>query len=283
MSSVATEAKLTNAEYHAHDAISNSKLKTFAESRKLYKAMHVDRTLRKEQTPDMLLGSVVHAMVFEPDQFKNLYAVAPKCDRRTNVGKAAWNDFCASVPPTAEVVTADIYEQACYINDGLQLNPVAAQLLSLKGECEVPLFWTDPNTGLPCRCKLDKLCSETALIIDLKVTNDVTPEAFARSVTKFRYDGQNAFYEDGYEVNFGKRPKFVFIAAQKTEPYEVGFYELDEADVLSARDVNSRLMSSLRQCMESNDWESPHERNVVTIKLPRYAAYRDEYTYQERV
>lgn len=277
MSIAVTERPMTNSEYHEHAAISNTKLKVFAESRRLYRALHVDRTLRKEQTPDMLLGSVTHALTFEPEQFKNLYAVAPKCDRRTKEGKQVWADFCASVPPTADVVTADIFDQARYIHDGLWLNPVASQLLSLPGNTEVPLFWTDANTGLACRCKLDKMATGTPLIVDLKVTNDVTPEAFAKSVAKFRYDGQNAFYEDGYEANFGKRPKFIFIAAQKTPPYEVGFYELDEADVLSAREVNSRLMSSLRQCMESNDWGSPHERDIVQIKLPRFAAYRDEY------
>lgn len=273
-----TESPLTNAEYHALDSVSNTKLKTFRESRKLYHARHVAKTLAFKQTPAMQLGSIVHAMTFEPENITQLYAVPPKCDRRTNVGKAIWNEFLESAPEGCEVVDADTWQQAHDIHSALIASPIMRSFMDAFGKCEEPLFWTDPATGLECRSKIDKLCRELDVIIDLKVVMDSTPSGFARAVVGFEYDCQAAWYMDGYKANFGEVPNFVFVAVSKTAPYEIGFYELNEDDLAAARVTNSQTLASLKACMETGDWKSQHETSVVSLKLPRYAQYRSDYT-----
>jgi hypothetical protein len=71
--------KETNAEYHADlTHVSNSMLKVFAESPQKYYRMFVVQTMPKpEQTPSLLLGSVVHCLFLEPEKFGVEYAVAP--------------------------------------------------------------------------------------------------------------------------------------------------------------------------------------------------------------
>lgn len=273
----AAQPKLTNAEYHAHEAISNSKLKVFRESRKRYYEQFIAKTLAFEQTPAMLLGSLVHALTLEPENVNSLYAVAPKCDRRTNVGKAEWESFCNGVPAGAEIVDAVTFETANRISRELQANDCASQLLGLAGPTEHPIFWIDQITGLPCRAKLDKLAVAEDLIIDIKTRTDASPGGFARAVVNLGYSRQAAWYLDGHKRLTGADANFIFIAVETKPPFEIGFYELGESEIDRAREQNKRLVDALAFCQFNNAWQSIHETEVVKLSIPKYAQFEDEY------
>ena len=100
---VSVDHKETNAEYHADlSHVSNSMLKVFAESPQKYYQMFVAKTMPKpEQTPSLLLGSVVHCLFLEPEKFGAEYAVAPAVDRRTKVGKETFAIVSDSLASTA--------------------------------------------------------------------------------------------------------------------------------------------------------------------------------------
>ena len=72
------------------DYLSYSALKAFAKS-----PNHYLQYVNKEhtETPAMVLGSLTHCLVLEPERFAAKFAVAPKVDRRTNSGKALWAAF----------------------------------------------------------------------------------------------------------------------------------------------------------------------------------------------
>lgn len=275
--STATEPKMTNAQYHAHEAISNSKLKVFRESRKRYYQQFIAKTLAFEQTPSMFLGSLVHALTLEPENYDKLYAVAPKCDRRTNVGKADWQAFVDGCPHGAEVVTEDQHALAVRIARELQASEVVSQLLGLAGPTEHPIFWIDRDTGLPCRAKLDKLAVGEDLIIDIKTTTDASPGSFAKTMVNFGYARQAAWYLEGHERLTGVQANFIFIAVETSEPFEIGCYELNEDELKRAHEQNRRLMDSLMFCQTNNEWHGRHETEVVKLSLPKYAQYEDEY------
>lgn len=270
-------AVLTNEQYHKLPSISNTRMKIFRESRKKYRQMYIDRTLEWKQTKDQLLGSIVHAMTFEPENLAKLYCVAPKCDRRTNVGKAAWAEFVAT-HQGVEIVADEMWEQALRIHGALMQSKPFMAFMNVEGVYEQPLFWIDPITDMDCRCKPDKLMRSIDLLLDLKVVKDSTPDGFANAVCGWEYDCQNAFYNEGYAENFGVIPNFVFVAVGKTEPHEIGFYELDADDLAHAREINQKTMASMMACQQTNDWQGAHEKEVVKLKLKRYARNRFDYT-----
>lgn len=76
--------KMTNAEYHADPAISKSDLDLINRSPSYYKYVKGNPRV---QTAAMLLGSAVHKLVLEPEDFGEEYAVAPLADRRTKPAK----------------------------------------------------------------------------------------------------------------------------------------------------------------------------------------------------
>jgi exodeoxyribonuclease VIII len=266
-------------EYFTHPAISYSKLKVFRQSRKKYKAMYVDRTLQQEPTDSMQLGSAVHCLTLEPHSFDVRYAVAPKVDRRTNIGKATWSEFCeASEGKT--VLDADTYRKATNAANAIKDNRAASQLLALPGFCERPLMWKHPNVfGVECKAKLDKVTGAAGIIFDIKTTQDATPAQFARTIASYGYDGQAAWYSEGFEAEFGDWPTFIFIAVQTDAPYEVGLYELSQDDLTRACEENEHALRQLVECETSGDWLQPHERDVVKLALPGYARFRNEYQF----
>lgn len=269
--------KLSNAEYHQHGAISNSRLKLFAESRKLYRAIYVDKTLEYNVTPAMLLGSLVHCMLLEPEEVHSQYVVCPECDRRTKEGKAIWADFCATAG-TREVIKMEMWEQAQAICKAVLANEMVQSIFDACDLYEHAHFWIDYKTGHPCRCKFDMLSRERDMVFDFKITGEAGPKAFASQIASFCYDGQAAWYSDGYLSLEGRVPNFVFVAVQKEPPFEIGFYELHADDIANAKKRNEKLLAQLIECHGSGNWEMPHEREIQTIRLPRFAAYRDEYT-----
>lgn len=277
MSTTETEPKLTNAEYHNHDAISNSKMKVFRKSRRLYYETFVTKRITTSPTPAMLLGSLTHCMTLEPDMVTRDFARIPKCDRRTKEGKATYESFLQGLSATHQCVDSETWANAEEISKALLANSAVNQLLGLSGPVEEPMFWIDEITGLPCRGKFDKIASDEDLIIDIKTTTASTPGEFAKSVVGLGYARQAAWYLEGYRRLHGVNANFVFIAVQTSEPYEIGLYELDAADLSRATEQNKRLMDALAFCHANNAWASTHETEVVKLSLPRYAAYEDEY------
>ena len=85
------------------------------------KHMAVDKKTNAP-TLNMLLGTVVHSLLLEPDRFDSEYVVSQKFDRRTKQGKADAAEFEAA---NAEKVVIDeaIYSEAKQIT---ALFPVSA-------------------------------------------------------------------------------------------------------------------------------------------------------------
>lgn len=79
----------------------------------------------------------------------------------------------------------------------------------------------DLETGLKCKIKIDLMPnSDSDLIVDLKTTSQRSRLDFLESCVQYEYDRQAAFYTDT-----ANKKRFLFIAVQKTAPYEIWYYE----------------------------------------------------------
>jgi hypothetical protein len=177
---------LSSDRYHQGPEVSASFLRTLIR--------HSPAHARAEQqdprpdTPALRFGSAVHACILEPGAFWNRYAVAPKADRRTREGKATWEAFTAD-HPGAEILTESEGELLDAIAATVEAHPLAPLLLR-GGEVEVSGYWSDPETGVSCRCRPDYLRTIEGLMVDLKTTLDGSPIAFQRAIHGLGYHVQ---------------------------------------------------------------------------------------------
>lgn len=255
---------MTNAEYHSHEAVSKSDLDLISRSPLHY----MDRKQNPPtQTEAMLFGSVVHKLVLEPETFAAEYAVAPKCDRRTKEGKQVWQAFADSISDET-VISEELYAEAQNVANAVLNNPIAKKLLA-DGQAEQSFFWTDAETGMECKCRPDYLIENKGLVIDLKTTENASPEKFVKSAYDYRYHVQAWWYTNGLKQCGIKVSNFVFIVVEKKPPYAVCVYAADD---LMLRLGELEAMDNLRtfaECKKSGIWHGyEKEPEIHSLSLP---------------
>jgi hypothetical protein len=220
-------------------------------------------------TPGMSLGSATHCAVLQRDLFLKKYVARPKFDRRTKAGKANAAAFDADVVQRGMIpIGIDQWQTAVDIGDAIATqHPWVAELLSLGGDSEVAVLWTDSYTATRCKGKLDFLSSDRKIVIDLKNTTDT--RNFSRTVAEHRYHVQQAFYTDGLKENDADLDLFLFVAVEPTPPYLVQLFQLDAASVAQGREEYHEDIALLGNCLVNNCW--PGIADVTTIGLPRWA------------
>jgi exodeoxyribonuclease VIII len=248
----------SNADYHADPAISASHLHAVAASPYHYfsRFLAPDRP-PSVQTAAMKLGSLTHCAVLEPDELSKRYGIAP--DRRSNAGKAVAAEMEAA---GIEAVTAPEMEQAMAMAASVRSHQAAAALLR-DGKAEQSFWWDDIPTGLRCKCRPDWYTG--TIIVDLKTTTDASPKGFAKSVANWRYHIQQNHYLAG---TFAER--FIFIAVEKTYPYAVGVYELDETAALHGEAERRNNLQTIADCRAIGEWPG-YGNTIKPLSLPNWA------------
>lgn len=252
-------------EYHAHPAISKSGLDRISISPAHFKAW---KAAPDDPTDAMLFGSLCHRLILEPQAFEATVACAPECDRRTKDGKAIWDAFQAeNVAKT--IVKRDQYE----ILAGMARAWVAHPLYSKVHEgslIEKSVFWNDPQTGLQCKSRPD-IVHKSGMILDLKTTDSAVPTEFQRTIAKYRYHVQAAWYLDGISKATGQTfDQFLFIAIEKKPPFGIAVYVATPLMIAQGRQAYIRDFETYAECMRKDSWPS-YPTDVQPIDLPVWA------------
>jgi exodeoxyribonuclease VIII len=217
----------------------------------------------------MRIGSAVHTLTLEADQFENRYITTPVVDRRTKDGKARWLEFEAEAGDR-ELIDADDRAIISRMAESVWRHPAAAMLLHRQGKAETTHMWIDPTTGAECKCRPDWLTNDGNLIIDLKTTEDASPSGFQRSVANYRYHVQASWYLDGVESATGHRPdQFIFICVEKKPPYAVAVYAADAEMIQIGAETAARDLARLVECKASNTWPG-YSDQIEPLSLPAW-------------
>lgn len=245
---------MKDADYFAHQAVSQSNLKEILRS----PAHYLERIKNPmAPTPQMTLGSAIHCAILEPHDFASRY-VACSMDRRTKFFK----EFEATHKDKT-ILTEDECLSALKASEFVSNHEDAQKLL--KGSTiEAPMFWVDPLTKIECKAKIDAINHDLKYIVDVKSTKDAGPVSFMQSIKQYRYDFQAAWYLRQF-----KNYKFFFIAVEKEPPYGIACYELDPAWIeVGDNDANTALQL-LKACQEDGKYPSYHS-GIKLIEKPRW-------------
>lgn len=276
---------MTNDQYHSdRTAISKSGLDQIHKSPAHYYEVYLNpnRPPRKE-TEAFELGSVFHKIVLEPSDFKNEYVItphdAPKRPTSLQINAknpsadtekqiAWWRNFDANIG-LKKLIDQETYDVARRMRDSVMDHPAAGDLLSRNGYCEETIFFTEEITGVKCKCRPDKRL-ESQFILDLKSTEDASPDGFGRSSYNYRYHVQAPFYLYGAEQVFGGYDTFVFIACEKTPPYAVGVYFATREILSLGLDEFTQDLATYKECLRTNEWPA-YSPIIEPLKLPGWA------------
>jgi hypothetical protein len=261
---------MPSSEYFADDSLSSTGLRLLRQSPfHFYGWTMAEGRPERKGTDSTQNGTLVHCLTFEPSEFQSRYVIRPPgLDMRTKKGKA-WK---ATVPAGAEEVTEEELESAKRQRDGILRLPEISALLK-NGQPEVSAFWTCPRTQVRCKCRPDWVhpAGRGVILVDGKTCESASADGFAKSIWRWRYDLQAAWYSWGYTLASGLPVEaFVFAAVESGYPHPSGAYILDAVDLEAARDECDELIDLYVSCMKSGHWPA-YQTSIQQLSLPRWA------------
>lgn len=215
---------------------------------------HLMNDTPKEDTKAMKFGRAVHARLLDPVSFSELYTVAPECDRRTKEGKEIWAQLQAS---GKEIISREDMDILFSMENEFD----KYRYLITDAQTELPLIWTDNETGVMCKGRLDAITDH--YIFDYKTTTDASTESFRREAIKYGYDLQAAMYMEAARAN-GWDPKgFIFIVQEKNAPYLINILHAGDAFLDRGMWIMRDLLAQYKECRDSNEWPGYGENELI--------------------
>lgn len=305
-----TATELTNEQYHRSPGISNSGLKLLGDKTPAhYWARYLDPA-RRPQPPrqGMIIGTAIHAAALEPERFAEDYAeplVMPAgalttsddikqalqaLGQKTSGAKPELIRRLLDADPEAiiadqikqqhaaanagrVILSAEDYANVRGMHAALYGHPVAASLLADAFAFEYSLYTHDPVTGVLVRIRMD-LMTGGGWIVDLKKTQDASPEAVGATIARYGYHHQAGLYSDALLWECGEAPAgFAFVFIEEEPPHAVGVYVLDTADLDRGRRLYRRNLDTYARCLEQNHWPA-YSQSAEIVTLPAWERRR---------
>ncbi|MFM2322155.1 MAG: Synechococcus phage [Pseudomonadota bacterium] len=257
-------------DYHRGFGISRSGLLELKRTPYHYWNKYINPDYKSEPaTAVQILGNALHTYVLEPDEFEKRYFVIPKFNKVTKEGKERWQKIKAELGKK-ETLSSHQYQILQLMAGSLKKNKLAIQLLE-NAQVEQSLYWTDPDTGILCKCRPDILHHN--LVVDLKTTNDGSIEAFSKTIKEYGYHIQAAMIQEALKNLKQKIIKdFLFLIIEKKAPYATAIYPLNQASLEQGHYEFKKYLADYQQCLKTNEWP---DYGIQEISLPRYAFFLD--------
>ncbi|MCG5279844.1 PD-(D/E)XK nuclease-like domain-containing protein [Providencia rettgeri] len=258
---------ISNEDYHNGLGISKSQLDLINEMPAEY-IWSKDAPIDEEKIKPLEIGTALHCLLLEPDEYYKRYKIGPDVNRRTNEGKKKEKEFfdmCEKEGITP--ITHDDNRKLMIMRDSALAHPIAKWCLEADGVSESSIYWTDKETDVLCRCRPDRIITAHNYIVDVKSSGDI--EKFDYEYYNYRYHVQDAFYSDGYKEVTGITPTFLFlVVSTKIDcgKYPVRTYVMSEEAKSAGRTAYKHNLLTYAECLKTDEWAG-----IRTLSLPRWA------------
>ena len=102
-------------------------------------------------------------------------------------------------------------------------------------------------------------------LVDLKTTTDASPFAFKRSISKYSYGTQMAYYRDAVRSGGVDPCGAIIIAVDKKAPFTTAVYRMNEETLDRAKMVVDKWLDTYAKCSVSGTWPSFWDLNEVDV------------------
>lgn len=269
----------TNKNYHDGPGISSSELKQLLKSGAHYQAYLQSPP---EPSKEMSVGSLVHALLLEPETLEKEFHVG---DFNTRRGK----DFEAAVKEagTRTLVSREEMAKALEIVEAFTQQAKDHPCLNgqqynlLDGVKEHSFYWKDSTTGIQCKVKPDCI-TPSGVIVDIKTTRNAGFDAFQKSIVDYGYYLSAAYYLKGVQETLKQAPSpvvvtppthFAIIAIETEAPYAVQTYFFSAESLAIGIQHCDKALATLLQCVQTGKWTG-YEAKMVEISLPNWFFYK---------
>lgn len=214
----------------------------------------------KEPTPAMVLGTLVHRKVLEPEEYAKTVHVWN--GRRAG---AAWKEF-AEEHRSGSIITVSESEKIEAIALSVASHREASRLLEACDDFEMEIRWK--HMGTLHRGFVD--ARGPGYIVDLKVTVNTTPKDLQRMIWDRQYYMQAAMYMHGLVQNGYDVDEAYIICVQSQRPYSVRPVRLPSHYIVRGHHEWERLL----RMWDAWDGLPAHDHDgggIIDIDAPAWA------------
>jgi len=268
--------------YAAWPAINHSSLRHFSKT-----PLHARQALLEppKQTRAFEFGWCAHIAILEPERLEEEILPIPKLDRRTTAGKLQWDAFQRRAAGR-KTVQEDEMDKLRGMRRAIDEHPTAREILRGQGSNEVSVVWTDKQTGVLCKGRLDRLGgmrnrgdllpregldlgAEVTVVADLKTIGEPAElRVFERQADNYGYFEQAGMYLDGLDALSPRSDRhFVWIVVETEPPHGVRCFEPDEEALAWGRKQYRQHLEMYAECKRTNVWRG-WDDGVETCSLP---------------
>jgi exodeoxyribonuclease VIII len=233
-------------EYLAHPGINAHYLMDMIQRSPAHARWNKDHP--QEDTPSLAFGRAFHAAVLEPATLLDRFVCIPEdLDRRTKAGKDEYAKLCAT---GKTLLKLEDMHRVTAMQAAIREHRTARELIGWAMHVEASVFWE--QSGFQCKARLDAVSGSA--VVDLKTTTDASKDAFTRTIQRYGYHIQAAWYMAAARAAGLNVDRFVFVAVETSAPYGVAAYTLDEGYLMAAEHAIQNALELHRQCEKVGHW-----------------------------
>jgi len=254
---------IPNEDYHAGVGISSSYIRRFGQSQ-LHAIEH-----KQESSPNLKFGTAAHALIVEGqeafDKEVRVLTGSPYT-KAYKEEKAEYEEQGFIVLKEDDVNLIQSMKDSMVYEGNAYLNA--------KGKvAEASIYWYEDD--VLCKCRPDMLCpplkepnsDNKIVIIDYKTTISCEPFSFNKSVKKYGYDMQAAWYRRGLLMAGYDVEDFVFIAQEKVHPYASKVFRITKEQIDFGWTMMESYLNDYKEYQKGKPLSIYNSPNVVDLVL----------------
>lgn len=286
-----TDISITD--YHANKThLSATQLKRARKSLKEWK-WYIDGKIEQPTASHLDFGNAFELALLSPEEFAKEVAVMPDAEwcrevlqkndaivkpRATAAYKEAYNEWILGREGLYTIMdkgpesweTIQQMMESCYADKVIQG-------LIRNTEYQLSLFWTDPETGIKLKTRPDICKRKKNVVVNVKTTNDASPEAFSRDLVKYDYPLQATVEITGCIESglMDKVDSYFWLVCEKVAPFNAVIYEFTEEDRGMAEVEYKYLLNKIKKAEEEQLYPGYSDRaandyGILKAVIPPY-------------
>ena len=268
-------------DYNAIPALRATTIKEIINASPLVAKYHLDNP-DSGDTPSRRFLRSIHSRILTPDIFPTEFGI---WDVRRDVRQLDYRQFLSDlsgldvddreglkVVSDSMVLSASEAAKLDTIARNVMASPVVGPLLSLPGDSEITITWTDPATGLACKARIDRLIHTTGEIVDAKTYRSCAAHTVKRGITDLLWHVQMAHYRDGVRIALGEECAAVLAIIEQNEPNDCAKFTLSEDVMQAGERARREAMETWARCIDSGIYPGRYTEPQTIDDLPTYAA-----------
>jgi exodeoxyribonuclease VIII len=259
--------------YHARPEYSTSMLKLLPDDPEMFYGRHVLKLPEFQFQPTRFtdLGTAGHAMILQgtPPPIIPADVLSKTGARQGN----AWKDFADEHAGEVWLKESEA-EPLKWMVESLKKTKKARALLDIPGLTEQSMFWTFDNLRL--RGRLDRLIvnGDSAMVLDLKLTSNASPEKFFFHAEDMGYHYQAAAYMWAVREVLGIEPSgFIFIVGEYQVPYRWFTYKATESFIETGWLRLREAIAVMKERTESDNWLREDRDLLIPLSISEKRNY----------